>query len=336
MPTCAQPAGRNSLRPIEIQIPRAFDWYSNRPKMDFAVTSQPATQSYIGSSIPRREDVRFLTGRGQYLDDIRLPGMLHAAILRSPHSHARIRDIDTSAAMGMDGVVAVFTYADMAELSKPIPMRVFPLPGLENYLQTPLSADTIRHAGEAVAVVVAESRYIAEDALDLVEVDYEPLPAVTSIDKALEDSVLVHPANGTNLAGSAEIKVGDVEAAFRDADYVRREQFRTNRHTANPLETRGLLANYDTSDGHMRVWGPTKVSHTNRAILARHLEIDEERIHFIEPDVGGRVRRSRRVLCRGFPDTLCILQAGKPREVGGRPGGTPGVGQPLARGVVRC
>ena len=255
--------------------------------MDTAVTTQPPTQSYIGAPIRRREDVRFLTGRGQYLDDIRLPGMLHAAILRSPHAHAKVRGIDASAALALDGVAAVFTYADIADLAKSIPMRVFPLPGLDKYLQTPLSADTVRHAGEAVAVVVAGSRYLAEDAIDLILVDYEPLPAVTDIAEALTDAVVVHPANGTNLAGSAEISVGDVEAAFRDADYVRREEFRTNRHTANPMETRGLVASYDAGDGQMRVWGPTKVSHTNRAILARHLEIEEERIHFIEPDVGG-------------------------------------------------
>ena len=251
------------------------------------MTAHPSTQSYIGAPIRRREDVRLITGQGQYLDDVRLPGMLHAAIMRSPHAHARLRGIDATAALALDGVTAVFTYADMAELAKTIPMRVFPLPGLENYLQTPLSADTVRHAGEAVAVVVADSRYLAEDALDLIEVDYEPLPAVTNVSDALTDSVVVHPANGTNLAGSAEINVGDVEVAFREADYIRREEFHTNRHTANPLETRGLLASYDRGDGHLRVWGPTKVSHTNRAILAHHLEIDEERIHFIEPDVGG-------------------------------------------------
>ena len=256
------------------------------------MTAQPPTQTYIGQPLRRREDVRFVTGRGQYLDDVRLPGppsekMLHAAILRSPHAHARILGIDASAALALEGVAAVFTYADMAALAKTIPMRVFPLPGLDGYLQTPLSADTVRHAGEAVAVVVADSRYIAEDALDVIEVDYEPLPAVTSVAEALQDEVIVHPANGTNLAGSAEISVGDVEAAFRDADYVRKEEFSTNRHTANPMETRGLLASYDANDGHLRVWGPTKVSHTNRAILARHLEIEEERIHFIEPDVGG-------------------------------------------------
>ena len=251
------------------------------------MTVQPSTQSYIGAPLRRREDIRFVTGQGQYLDDVRLPNMLHAAILRSPHAHARVRGIDATAALALDGVTAVFTHADMAELMKPIPMRVFPLPGLDNYLQTPLSADTVRHAGEAVAVVVAESRYLAEDALDVIEVDYEPLPAVANVSDALTDAVVVHPANGTNLAGTAEINVGDVDTAFAGADYVRKEEFHTNRHTANPMETRGLVANYDAADGHMRVWGPTKVSHTNRAILARHLEIEEERIHFIEPDVGG-------------------------------------------------
>lgn len=251
------------------------------------MTSQHDTQTYIGAPIRRREDVRFVTGSGQYLDDIRMPDMLHAAILRSPHAHALVRGIDAAAALALDGVVAVFTHADMAGLLKPIPMRVFPLPGLDDYLQTPLSADAVRHAGEAVAVVIADSRYLAEDALDLIEVDYEPLPSVTDMAEALKDETLVHPANGTNLAGSAEISVGDVDAAFRDAEYVRTEEFRTNRHTANPLETRGLVASYNAADGHMHVWGPTKVSHTNRAILARHLEIDEERIHFIEPDVGG-------------------------------------------------
>ena len=256
------------------------------------MTTQPTTtpdseQTYIGAPLRRREDVRFVTGQGQYLDDVRVPGTLHAAILRSPHAHARVHGIDSSAALALEGVVAVFAYADMAELAKPIPMRVFPLPGLDDYLQTPLSADVVRHTGEAVAVVVAESRYLAEDALDLIEVNYEPLPAVANISDALTDSVVVHPDNGTNLAGSAEINVGDVDAAFSGADYVRREEFHTNRHTANPMETRGLLASYDYGDGHMRVWGPTKVSHTNRAILARHLEIEEERIHFIEPDVGG-------------------------------------------------
>ncbi len=124
------------------------------------------TQPYIGAPLRRKEDVRFLTGQGEYLDDISRPGILHAAILRSPHAHARIQAIDTSAALAMEGVAAVFTYDDIASLAKAIPVRVFELPGMDRFLQEPLASGTVRHVGEAVAVVVAESRYLAEDALD--------------------------------------------------------------------------------------------------------------------------------------------------------------------------
>ena len=245
------------------------------------------TQPYIGSPLIRKEDVRFLTGQGNYLDDMTRPGMLHAAILRSPHAHARVLGIDASAALAIEGVEAVFTYDDIAPLAKAIPVRVFELPGMDRFLQEPLASDTVRYAGEAVAVVVAESRYLAEDALDAIEVRYEPLPAVTSVKEALRDAVILHPQNGTNLTGQAAVSTGDVTAAFRDAEYTRKEEFRTNRHTGNPLETRGLVASYDDASGELHVWGPTKVPHFNRGILARHLELPEEKIHFIEPDVGG-------------------------------------------------
>ena len=245
------------------------------------------TQPYIGSPVRRREDVRFLTGQASFLDDITRPGMLHAAILRSPHAHARVLGIDASAALAIEGVEAVFTYDDIASLAKAIPVRVFELPGMDRFLQEPLASDTVRHAGEAVAVVVAESRYLAEDALDAIEVQYEALPAVTDVKDALRDAVILHPQNGTNLTGHTEVSTGDVAAAFRDAEYTRKEEFRTNRHTGNPMETRGLLASYDDASGELHVWGPTKVPHFNRGILARHLELPEEKIHFIEPDVGG-------------------------------------------------
>ena len=123
------------------------------------------TQTYIGASIKRKEDVRFLTGQASYLDDITRPGMLHAAVLRSPHGHARVLSIDTSAAVALPGVTAVFTYDDIASLAKTIPLRVFELPGLDQYLQEPLASDKVRYVGEAVAVAVADSRYLAEDAL---------------------------------------------------------------------------------------------------------------------------------------------------------------------------
>jgi carbon-monoxide dehydrogenase large subunit len=244
-------------------------------------------QTYIGAPIRRKEDVRFLTGTATYVDDITLPGMLHAAVLRSPHAHAWVRGIDTSRALAMPGVTAVYTWNDISALAKPIPIRVFPLPGLERCLQYPLANDKVRYVGEPVAVVVAEDRYLAEDALEAIEVTYEPLPALTQMRESLMDRVLVHESMGTNLVARTTISIGDVEAAFRDAEYTRREEFKTHRHTGNPMETRGLVASYDAGSGDLRVWGPTKVPHINRRILSSHLGLAEENIHFIEPDVGG-------------------------------------------------
>ena len=270
------------------------------------------TQTYIGAPIKRKEDVRFLTGQANYLDDITRPGMLHAAVLRGPHGHARVLSIDTSAAVAMPGVAAVFTYDDIASLAKTIPVRVFELPGLDQYLQEPLASDKVRYVGEAVAVAVADSRYLAEDALDAIVVEYEPLPAVTSVEAALKDEVLLHEATGTNLAGRTEIAVGDAEEAFRNAQYTRREEFHTNRHTGNPMETRGLVAEYDVDSGELSVWGPTKVPHFNRAILARHLEMPEEKIHFIEPDVGGGFGIRGEFYPEDFLIPFASLELGRP------------------------
>ncbi len=132
-------------------------------------------QQYIGASITRKEDERFLTGRATFVDDVKLPGMVHATFVRSPHAHARIVAIDTAAALAMPGVVAVFTYDDIASLAKPIPVRLYPLPSLEPFLQYPLAQDKVRYVGDPVAIVIADSRYVAEDALDVIDVTYEPL-----------------------------------------------------------------------------------------------------------------------------------------------------------------
>ena len=246
-----------------------------------------AAGNYIGSPVKRQEDVRFLTGAARYVADVKLPGMLHAAVLRSPHAHARITSIDASEALSLPGIHAVYTFDDIAPLAKPIPVRVFHLPGLEDFLQNHLAVDKVRYVGEPVAVIVAESRYLAEDALEAVQVDYEPLPPVTGVRQSLEDQVLLHEQNGTNLAGHAVVGFGDVEAAFRDADYTRKEEFKTHRHTGNPLETRGLVADYDDRSGDLTVWGPTKVPHTVKNVLVAQLGIPEDRVHLVEPDVGG-------------------------------------------------
>ena len=270
------------------------------------------TQNYIGSPIKRKEDVRFLTGTGQFVDDVKLTGMLHVAILRSPHPHARIISIDTTLAQNLPGVQAIYTFDDIASLAKPIPVRVFNLPGLENFLQLPLARDTVRYVGEPVAVVVAENRYLAEDALESIQVDYAPLPAVADVHQSLEDQILVHENNGTNLAGHTVVAFGDTKAAFLEAEYTRKEKFKTHRHTGNPMETRGLVASYDAQRGHLTVWGPTKIPHANRGILADHFGIAEERIHFIEPDVGGGFGIRGEFYPEDFLIPFAAMRLGKP------------------------
>ena len=245
-----------------------------------------ATQ-YIGASIRRQEDFRLLTGEATFVDDIRLADTLHAAILRSPHAHARIRSIDTSKARSISGVAAVVEFKTIESIAKPIPIRIYALAGLERYLQFPLARDKVRYVGDPVALVIAETPYLAEDALEEIEVSYEPLPAVVNIRDALRDEVLIHEETGSNLASHYKVSVGNVDEAFSAADYRHREEFKTQRLTANPLETRGILALYDNARDELTVWGPTKVPHSNRGLLSTLLNFPEHKIHFIEPDVGG-------------------------------------------------
>jgi len=270
------------------------------------------TQNYIGAPITRKEDARFLTGRATYLDDIKRPGMLHAAILRSPHAHARIISIDTKEALSMPGVSAVITYNDLPASIQPIPVRIFNLPGLERCLQYPLAGDKVRYTGDPVAVVVAENRYIAEDALEVIAVDYEPLRAVADVREGLKDDVVLHDEAGTNLTGSTTLNVGDVDQAFSNAEYTRKEEFHTHRHTGNPLETRGLVAEYDAGTGQLSVWGPTKVPHFNRNILSNQLDMDRENIHFFEPDVGGGFGIRGEFYPEDFLVPFAAIRVGKP------------------------
>jgi carbon-monoxide dehydrogenase large subunit len=247
----------------------------------------PTMQSYIGRAIKRREDIRFITGRAIYVDDIKLPKMLHAAILRSSRAHARIRSIDTSHALAIPGVIQIFTYKDLGDLAVPVPIRMYQLPGLERHLQPLLAHTKVRYVGEPLALAIAESRYLAEDALDAIEVEYDGLPAVVDVYDALKNEVLVNDEAGTNLAAMHEFSIGDVEGAFRDAEYTRREEFRVHRFTGNPMETRGFVAAFDRGKGELTVWGVTKLPHLNRQTIAAFLKLPEHRVHFIENDVGG-------------------------------------------------
>ena len=246
-------------------------------------------QTYIGAPILRKEDFRFLTGRARFTDDVRLPHMLHAAIVRSPHAHALIKSIDASDALAIPGVAAVFSAADVEAVLEPrrIPLRTSALEGLERFLQYPLARGKVRYVGDPVAVVVAESRHLAEDALDAVRVEYEPLPVVVDVIESYEGKVLLHEEHGTNVAADQTVSVGDVDQAFATAEYTRSEEFRVPRYTANPLETRGLVASYDPGRQELTLWGETKVPYFNRGVLSSMLDMPQHALHFFEPDVGG-------------------------------------------------
>ena len=243
---------------------------------------------FIGQRVKRKEDPRFLRGEGNYVDDIQLHGMAHAALLRSPHAHARIRAVNTREALRIPGVLSVITFQDISHMAKPIPMRLEVHPSFVPYLQYPLAKETVRYVGEPVAVVVADSRYVAEDALECIQTDYEPLPAVVNTRSAVKaDAVRVHEQTAGNLAGCGVVDLGDVAGAFRRAELSFSEQFTIQRHTGMPMETRGLIAEYNRGTKVLTVWGPTKVPYFNRSVLATFLGLPEHGIHFIEPDVGG-------------------------------------------------
>lgn len=243
--------------------------------------------AYIGQSVTRLEDERFLTGHGRYIDDVKLPDMAVMAILRSPHAHARIRSIDLSAALAHPGVIDAFYAADLGDDLPEIPLRLAPFDGFERFLQRPIAVDKVRYVGEPVAVIVAENRYIAEDALDLVFVDFEPLAAVTRIDQAVSAETLVHEAAGVNMATRYSVGRGDGDNVFATAPYTRRERFVTNRHAACPMETRGLIAEFDPSTPLLRLHGATKVNFFNRRHLAAAFDLPEDAVELIETDVGG-------------------------------------------------
>lgn len=247
---------------------------------------------YIGAPIPRREDARLLTGRGTFVDDLPMPGVAHAAMVRSPHAHARVRRIDTAAALALPGVLAVVTAADVADIQKPWPARMpSPVPGtsLRHGARYTLPRDKVRHAGEVVAAVVAESRALAEDACDLVEVDYEVLPAVASAAAALAPGApLVFEELGDNVAVHIVQRVGTPERAFATAAHTLRETFRVMRGGSHSMEGRGVVARYDEALDGFTVWDATQAPHAVRAMLANLFDLPEHRVRVIAPpDVGG-------------------------------------------------
>ena len=241
----------------------------------------------VGARVARREDPRLLTGQGSYVDDHRPARLLYAAFLRSPHAHARIVSIDASPALALPGVTAVLTGAEIARASKPV-RAASKTPAVKTTSFPPLALGKVRHVGEAVAMVAAESRYIAEDAVDQIVVEYEPLPIVTDMEAALDAaSPLLHEEAGTNMLVAREFSRGDVDAALASAAVVVRERFRFHRHTAICMENRGCLAEYATGSGTLTLRSSAQCPGIIRDVLADLLDMSENLIRVIAEDVGG-------------------------------------------------
>jgi aerobic carbon-monoxide dehydrogenase large subunit len=258
--------------------------YSNScAKIIMNITAAPL----IGQSVDRAEDRRFLTGTGKFVDDLKRDGMLHAVLLRSGVAHGRINRLDTSAARARKGVRAVITAAEIGETIPLIPLRLANLPEFAPFLQPVIARDKVRYVGEPIAAVVAESQALAEDALEDIIIDLERLPALPDRRAAATGKSLLFETSGSNRAVQYSVSFGDADAAFSNAEYTRRESFRCHRLTAVPLETRGLIAEWDGANQKLSIFGASKVLFFNRRVLGPMLGLSENAIDMIEPDVGG-------------------------------------------------
>src|SRR5215475_842457 len=238
-----------------------------------------AMSSWVGASVPVKEDLRLVAGRGRFTDDIGAPGMLHAAMLRSPHAHARIVSIDTAKAATHPGVAAVIVGAEAARLSGPIRPLIPTTAVLPDFC---LAVDRVRYVGEPVAAVAAVDRATAEDALELIEVEYDPLPAV------------LYPELGTNVVWHDTLSYGDVDGAMARADGVLRERFTIQRYASTPLETFGALATYDAGTDAYEFWTNDQRPGLTISIVAASLGVPQSRIRLSCPDIGGAFGNKRR------------------------------------------
>ncbi|MBV8169169.1 MAG: xanthine dehydrogenase family protein molybdopterin-binding subunit, partial [Alphaproteobacteria bacterium] len=249
------------------------------------MTDQPF--DILGKPILRKEDRRFLTGQGRYLDDIAIPRALHACFVRSPHAHARVRAIDVTAAKTMPGVATVVTGHELNAWTTPLRMAP-PIDGLKPMEMTALPVDTVRFQGDPVACVVARDRYLAEDAAEQVVVDYESLPAVADMTAALADgAALVDPNLDSNLVSHQHASFGDVARRFREADRIVEATFSQGRQTHAPIETRGCAAVWDAGREHLTMHIGIQVPHGYRTQIAARLRLKESQVTIVSPDIGG-------------------------------------------------
>ena len=247
----------------------------------------------IGTSIKRREDPRLITGQATYVDDIKIPGMLYMAVLRSPYGHARINSINTEAARNHPGVKAVYTAADLKGAVGNVAIAV-PLGEIANGMGVhgPLAEGKVRFYGDPVAVVIAEDRYVARDARDLIEVDYEPLPAIVDVEKAMQPGApLLYEEFGTNVAFSMTPPTDDIDKVFEqtkaDGGIVVKQRMVNQRLAPNSIETRGVVAEYRKANKSLTVWSSSQIPHLLRNILAALVGLPQHQVRVIVPEVGG-------------------------------------------------
>ncbi len=271
------------------------------------MTSQAAAGRYLGARVPRIEDARLLTGHGTYVNDVRLPGMLHGCFVRSTVPHARILSVDVTEAAALPGVRAVFTAADLNPHARE---QWHGMVG-RNSPETPrppLAEGVVRFVGDPIALVFAEDEYIAEDACELVVVDLDPLPAVVDFLEALESDVLVHEAHGSNLIGEmAGLPSSELDPYFEAAAHVTSANIGQQAQNASPMETRGLVVERDPSTGDITVRIATQAPHEARAFCARLLGIPEHKVRVIARDTGGAF--GQKIMIQR--EEMCVVLASK-------------------------
>ena len=272
------------------------------------------TTRIFGSGIRRREDPRLITGDATYTDDVQLPGMLHAAIKRSPHAHAKINNIDTAAASDAPGVVAVYTSADTDGVLNPIPCAWIPPESDVKAVDHPaLAKDVVRYQGDAVAVVVAENRYQAEDALELINVDYDPLPVVVSPEAAMQPGApQLHGDAPNNQAFHWVAAGGDTDGAFAAADVIVKDTILQQRLIPNAMEPRSAVANWTRSMGELTLWSTSQNPHIVRFLGSLVTGIPEHKIRVIATEVGGGFGSKIPMYADEMIASFCSMQLNRP------------------------
>ncbi len=269
-----------------------------------------AAEKYVGGGVRRKEDPKLITGQATFVESITPPGTVWVVVVRSPLAHAQIKKVDLEAARKAPGVVAAFSGADLAgEWSAALPMAWPVTEDIKIPEHWPVAKDVICHLGDPVAVVVATSRAAAKDAAELVEVDYDPLPAVVDVEAAVADGApLVHEAFGTNRCYTWALTQGDIEAAFREADVVVKERYRQQRLIPNAIEPRGVVVQPIAAAGEFTMWSATQIPHVAKVTLALTLGIPESKFRVIAPDVGGGFGSKLNVYAE---EAICIALARK-------------------------